>query len=216
MKSYIITKLFEDYLIKKKEKEKKEHSPLQDNEFFAGSSGGCSRALYFSKRIGFNPPNDLLKIFCIGNIIHDFIQTQIITEGKSEVPSTIEEDGIVVRGRLDCLLGDVIYEIKTIKSLNYVTNEPKDEHRRQLNIYLNANNLKNGVLLYVEKNTLQTIEHIVTFNQELYDDSIKQFKLVHKAIVNKKPPERLSDYPDGWNCRYCNFRDVCQKGEMQL
>ena len=211
MKSNKITNLLEDYLIAKKEEEEKKHTPLLDNEFFAGSSGGCSRALYFSKKEEYNPPKDLLKIFCIGNIIHDFIQKQIIPHGKSEIPMNIEVDGIKIRGRLDSLVRDVIYEIKTIKSLDYVLDKPKEEHIRQLNIYLKGKLLQNGILLYVEKNTLKTVEHIVVFDQKLFDDSLKQFKTVYNAILQNIPPERIKNYPNNWKCKYCNFREVCKK-----
>lgn len=211
MKSEVVKNLFERYLLSNNKLEDTKHLPLKENEFFAGSSGQCSRALYFSKKIKTEVTIDSLKIFCIGNLLHDFVQSQIFSSGKSEVPIVIEENGIKIRGRLDYLLGDVIYEIKTIKELNYVLDEPKDEHRRQLNIYLKSQNLKNGVLLYIEKNSLKTVEHIIVFNQKLFDDSMRQFELVYKSILEKKPPERLENYPDNWKCRYCSFRNFCQE-----
>jgi len=217
-----VNTLMESWITNKREVEGKEHAEPTDEEWYASSSGDCPRKLYFQKRHPKEHSMDLLKTFQVGNIWHDFIQENLFKDAENETPSNITDEatGITIRGRLDILKDGVIYELKSIKNLKYgtkvngkwrgVEEGAKIEHIFQLMIYLKARGLQKGKVVYIEKHSLKIVEHEVEFNEEVYQEAIKNFVIATKGLKENKLPDEC----DTDKCGICDYQEECQNGSM--
>ena len=165
-KEITVKQLLEEWVIQNQEASKLKHKPLKDNEFYASSAGMCPRVMYFDKKYGRKEPGmKVQKIFVLGNLVHDFVQEKLFKAGESESPAILAMNGIVVRGRLDHLDDEFIWELKSIANIKYVQYKPKIENVYQIMIYLKAIGRLKGKLVYVEKNTFDVVEHKVDFDE---------------------------------------------------
>jgi CRISPR/Cas system-associated exonuclease Cas4 (RecB family) len=197
------------WIEEKNRKESEERKPLAENEFYASSTGACSRCLYYEKVLGYREPElSVQKVFVLGNVVHDFVQKNLLTEGESESRVFIEIDGMVIRGRLDHIDDDHIWELKSTKSLKYI-NEPYESHLMQLMIYLKGRNRVKGKIAYIEKNTFDIKEFDVEYDEEIYNKAVSKFKEVINAVKAKRPLKRLTDFPNGKFCLGCAYLSEC-------
>ena len=175
------------YLINKNREDRKKHGPLKKNEFYASQAGYCPKSIYLSKTKGegLHPPSTL-KIFLIGNLVEEFLLAKVFPEETETQNSVHVQDGeIFVRGRYDAKVKDIIYEIKSTKK---IPKTPYLHHLMQLNIYLKAETLVNGVIVYIEKNTGKIKEFPVDFSEDIYLEAISGFKCVYDAIKGDYTP----------------------------
>jgi CRISPR-associated exonuclease Cas4 len=206
----ILSDKLDEYLKTSRE----EHEKPKNNEFHASSAGSCPRAMVINRLLPAKENLALSKIFLVGDLIHQFIQNKLLSSGKSEEKVNFDiEQMLFIRGRLDYIDDDYVWEFKSIASLAYVKDAPKPEHVKQINIYLKATNRTKGKIVYVEKNTFNMAEHEVTFDKELFNETIKEFLIVKHHLELSTLPDRLEGFPDkNWKCRYCDRREECLKG----
>jgi CRISPR-associated exonuclease Cas4 len=191
-------------------KTKMDDRGIADNyTFYPSSAGQCIRKLWNERKhpVMFSP--ETYKHFLVGNLVHDWIQKNIFTDGHSEVPIQWSEGELKFRGRIDCELDNVLYEFKTIKELTYVKDKPKPEHVQQLNMYLHARNLPYGVIVYITKNSVDILEHKVEYDEKLYQSTVKFFKRLSKYLITNKEP-KPSKCGGWWACDYCKA-DMAKK-----
>ena len=83
----------------------------------------------------------------------------------------------------------------------------------QLQLYMHALGIKDGVLLYLEKNTLKTKTFNVGFEQVIAEEALYRFKKLHEHLKkNELPsPEARVKNEMGWMCNRCEYRDLCFK-----
>ena len=96
--------------------------------------------------------------------------------------------------------------------------EPKEENVNQIQLYLHYFKVPRGILLYVNKNTLTLKEFIVEYSQERALSLLASLAETKKKIDAGEIPARLLDYPGNWQCRYCQFQEICGmtgKGELK-
>ena len=170
---------------------------------------------------------DLQKIFEIGNILHDFVAEVLRSEKnpeieliESEVPFKIEMKGFMVSGRIDDLLlvkasgKKVLVEVKSTGALEYV-HEAKPENVMQLQLYMHATGVHNGILLYIDKRNLKTRSFVVPFNEGQAAIALDRFNQLHKYLTENSAPEpeaRATRKEDlNWMCRMCDWRERCFK-----
>jgi len=192
-----VNKYLTDEATKRFEEKK---TPL--NVFYPSSVGQCIVKAYNEK---LNPtmfPVDTYKIFLIGNLTHEWLQTKIYPDGKHEVPIRWEEKDIIISGRIDCLLDDVIIEFKSIAKLDYVKSKPKPEHVEQLNLYLHALKMIKGRIVYVTKNNLEIVEHEVEYSEKLYKKTIAYFRRIYWYVSRRVQP-KVKRCTTPWSCEYC-------------
>ena len=147
--------------------------------YYPSEAGQCMRKVWYSFRNPKPADKQLLKVFEAGNRLHEFV-AEVFQSDKNpqidlvekEVPFLIEIDDFVISGRIDDLIRvkienkEALVEVKSTKDLRYME-EPSESHVMQLQLYLHARKLREGILLYLEKNTLKSKTfHIV------YDDNI--------------------------------------------
>jgi CRISPR/Cas system-associated exonuclease Cas4 (RecB family) len=128
----------------------------------------------------------------------------------------IAEHDFFINGRIDDIIvmekdgKTYLVEVKTIKDLYYL-NKPKKEHVLQLNFYLKAYPEADGIIFYIEKNTLQTKEFTIKFNQTLFQEMIERAKILHENLKSKTQPDPEGKQKDSWECSFCLYKKECMK-----
>jgi len=202
---------------------KKELRVKTIGKYYPSEIGYCLRKSWYSF---INPKEtdiDLTKVFEVGNMLHDYVCKVFASEKNPEVelietesPFTIEVDDFIISGRIDNLVllkGEnkkVIVEVKSTKLLSMMK-EPQESHVMQLQLYLHTKNIQDGVLLYVEKNTLKSKTFTCRYDKAAYEQIINRFKQLHKHLKESSiplPEARLQESKK-WLCRYCNYRTEC-------
>lgn len=195
--------------------------------YYPSEIGSCLRRIWYSYKIPKETPKELRRIFEAGNILHDLVAKVLRSDKnpevellESEVPFKLEADGFVVSGRIDNLLllklegKKVLVEVKSCKSLYYIS-EPKPEHIAQLQFYMWALRVHNGVVLYVEKSTLNSKVFTVPFDDGNAAGIMNRFKSLDGFLrKGTLPPAEAKTNPRlGWLCRFCDWRSECDAAE---
>lgn len=202
------------YLDKQKDKEQ--------TSFYISEAGKCSRQIFFKFK---NAPRkemeaNILRLFDHGDHMHKLIMKPLLsTRDIHVVASEVDiPPQQIVRGRSDAVLSDgktlYVLDIKSMNSMVFRTlEEPKEENINQVQLYLHFFNIQKGILLYVNKDNLSLKEFEVNYEptraKYLLDSLTKLKTQIDKGIV----PSRIPSYPEDWQCRYCQFKEICVSGE---
>jgi CRISPR-associated exonuclease Cas4 len=209
--------MISEYLRKQRENS---HHERHDGVFYASEMGKCDRAIYFSHKIPQKElPDETIKIFHMGDVVHDMIK-EIFNQNSFkylffEHPANITdtETNLNIDGRID-IYGMTnrnerfAVELKSIKSLAYLTS-PLQQHMIQLMLYLRAKKLNEGMVSYIEKNTLQTKTYKVKYNEMIFLRTLIKARKIYKCLKAGKLPERNPTYES--ECNYCIFKEECEK-----
>ncbi len=198
------------YLDKQKDKEQ--------HHFYITDAGKCARAIFFKFK---NVPRkeieaNILRLFDHGDHIHQLIMKPLLSVREihvvaSEVNIPPQE---LVSGRADAIIstGKEMY-VLDIKSMNSMIfrnlTEPKEENVAQLQLYLHYFKIPKGILLYVNKDNQELKEFIIAYDKKRALNLLASLSDLREKIDSEIIPPRLSDYPDNWQCRYCQFKEVC-------
>lgn len=193
--------------------------------YYPSEAGNCMRKVFYSYKNPKEVDLELLKIFEAGNILHEFIVDVLESEKnphiellEKESPFRLEIDGIIISGRVDDIvvvkIDNKVYlvEVKSTSSLKY-TNEPHEAHVTQLQLYMHAKNIHNGLIIYLEKNTLQSKSFHIKYNEKGFEKIIQRLKEIHQHLKeNKLPiPEARIISTKNWMCKNCQYREECLK-----
>jgi len=206
------------YLDKQKDK--------NQTSFYISEAGKCPRAIFFKfKNV---PKKDLeaniLRLFDHGEHMHQLIMKPLLSTRDIHVVSS-EVDippQQLVRGRADAIVSDgkdlYVLDIKSMNSMIFNgLSEPKPENVLQIQLYLHYFEISKGILLYVDKDKLNLKEFEVLYDQELVQSLLEGLSSLKEKIDSNIVPSRIPDYPNNWQCRYCQFKGVCDSaasGEM--
>lgn len=193
--------------------------------YYPSEAGNCMRKVFYSyknpKAIGL----ELLKIFEAGNILHEFIVDVLESEKnphiellEKESPFKLEVEDIIISGRVDDIvvvkIDNQVYliEVKSTGGLKY-TNDPHEAHIMQLQIYMHAKKIHKGLIIYLEKNTLQSKSFSVSYDEKKVEKTIKRLKELHQCIKEDKLPipESRIISTKNWMCKGCQYREDCFK-----
>lgn len=104
-----------------------------------------------------------------------------------------------------------ILEIKTIKEggsfgFDKVRRKPMVDHVRQTTMYMKLENVPFGLIYYYNKNTSEVLEHVITYDPEVWM-TIEMFILpiIEAAYGDRKPPLGKVSY----GCRWCGYSHSC-------
>lgn len=203
----------------------KQHDREQTH-FYITDAGKCGRSLFFKFK---NVPREemkpsVLRLFDHGDHMHQMIMKPLLSIRDihvvaSEVNIPPQE---IISGRSDAILSDgktmYVLDIKSMNSMIFdKLKEPKEENVDQLQLYLHYFKIPKGILLYVNKNSLDLKEFVIEYNQKRALGLIDILKNIKEKIDSNVIPPRLTDYPKNWQCMYCSFKDICKTtGEGQL
>ncbi len=168
--------------------------------YYPSEAGNCVRKIYYSYRTPKETDVEILKVFEMGNLVHGFIVDVLKSEKNSEIeliasedPFQVKIDNFVVSGRIDDVLlvkaDNKLYviEVKSTADLSY-TKEPNEAHVYQIQLYMHHSKIKEGIILYVEKNTLQAKSFVINYDETKLNEALDRFRLLDNSLRNKILP----------------------------
>jgi hypothetical protein len=84
----------------------------------------------------------------------------------------------------------------------------KVEHYVQMQIYMHYFGLKWALYVAVCKNTDDLYLEFIQYKPELAQAYIDRARQI---IYAQHPPTRISNDPSWWECRFCDFREICHR-----
>ena len=166
----------------------------KENEIYVTELVECPMKREFRKQLWFlemmNPSTLLGELVHIGieNIIKKLFSNNNV-ETEVEVEKRFGE--YIIRGRIDAIIDNVIYEFKYMRGIKGEL--PLPHHVEQLQIYGWITGLDEGVIVYITPNGFKEYEFELTYN----DDNISML------VLSRKKPRY------DWECSYCAFSDYC-------
>ncbi len=202
---------------------KREQRAKTIGRYYPSEIGLCMRKLYYSYRFTSETDPELMKIFEVGNIMHDFVVKVMKSDKnpevelvKSEFPLRFDADDFVVSGRVDNLIlikadgRQVLVEVKSTGEVDFVKEAPP-HNKMQLQLYMHITGIHNGILLYVDKKNLQSKVFTVEYDEEESKRIIERFGTLHRSLQEGKMPEAEARKAKEttWMCKFCEFRERC-------
>lgn len=192
----------------------------KDDVIHVSEIESCIRKNYFHHKIFRQHPASTLKIFTLGNIVHNHA-TQLLRKHKkvAYVESEVEtfmyvEDGdFRIIGTLDDLVhfrdgSELILEKKSTK---FLPEKPNEHHVAQCNFYMKMRGISKGQIVYFEKNNMKTKSFIISLDNEMFKESMhRALDLVDTLRKKIIPAAEAKLIPSrGWECSFCIYKDVC-------
>lgn len=214
-------KLVDNYLIR-------EYRPKSIGRYYPSEIGGCIRKTWFTYKKPKKIEAGLLRIFEAGNMLHEFVAEVIKSEKnpevellKQEMPVKVKEKDFIISGRIDNLVlakinGErVLVEVKSTKRL---PDNPHVQNIMQLQFYMYATEIHKGMILYIQKDNLQTRWFDIRYDTMQVRRILERFKKLHECLKRNSIPEaeaRRNPHLE-WMCRYCDYREECERGGKDI
>lgn len=105
-----------------------------------------------------------------------------------------------------------LLEMKTASAKSFTktkrdgVEKDKPQHFAQMQVYMHLTGLKRALYMVVNKDNDEL------YTERLKHDSKRAQSYIDKAqmIINAStPPERISDKPDSWACKFCDAKELC-------
>lgn len=218
----------------------KREDKIRQKQTFAPSSiayghGTCPRYWYlaFEGKYEFKDNNDAMALANMENGIYFHDRFAKVLQASGKVIS-IEEEIIIesppIRGFIDAIIDvdgeQVVVEAKSSKQEWFVIKEnsmkPSANHLYQIIIYIKGKGIKNGVLIYENKNDQSTIVIPVTIdehNEKIVDQAFEWMREVYKNWQDQNIPTRPWTQKNK-NCKGCPLFDECWNslpaGDMKM
>lgn len=203
----------------------REYWPKPIGRYYPSEIGGCMRKIWFSYKKPKQADVKLARIFEAGNMLHEFI-TEVIKSEKnkevelvrSELPIEIKAKEFTVFGRIDNLvLVKVLDESEAkqvlveVKSTKYLPKEHGQDHEMQLQLYLRAMGVEDGIILYIRKDDLETRGFPVKHDKRTSDRIMERFEELHRLLIQNRIPkaEAKQNKDKEWMCAYCAWKEEC-------
>lgn len=188
----------------------------EQTRFYITDAGKCPRAIFFKFK---NAPREkmdarILRIYEHGEYLHRNI-FNILYRLKigvtTEVPIPAQE---IISGRADAIISlnneNYVLDIKSINSMIFKNlTSPKSENLYQIQLYLHYFKIPKGIIFYIDKDKQDIKEFIVDYDNQLCERLISEFQGLKSKIESDTVPCVLADYPNNWQCNYCQFREIC-------
>jgi CRISPR/Cas system-associated exonuclease Cas4 (RecB family) len=207
---------------------RRESKPKSIGRYYPSEIGSCIRKVWYTYNYPMEVRPELRRVFELGDILHDFIVEVLKSEKtatdiellEAEMPFKLPFNDFVISGRIDDLLllkaggKKVLVEVKSCKNVRMIKS-PMPHHKIQLQFYMYATQVHDGVLLYVDKSTLQTRSFSVMFSPKQAKRILNKFRALHKHLTNGGLPaaEAKKQKETKWMCNYCEYREKCIKDE---
>ncbi|MCX6760723.1 MAG: PD-(D/E)XK nuclease family protein [Candidatus Nealsonbacteria bacterium] len=190
----------------------------EQHHFYVTDAGRCPRSIFFKfKNVSREAIEaNVLRMFDHGDYIHQMIMKPLL--GIRDIHVVASEINIpaqeIISGRADAIISSgkelFVLDIKSMNSIIFKNlTEPKPENLDQIQLYLHYFKIPKGILLYVNKDNQHLKEFVVQYDKKrAYSliEGLEDLKIkIDKGIV----PNRVVGYPRDWQCRYCQFKDIC-------
>ena len=204
---------------------RRELKPRKIGKYYPSEIGNCLRKVWFTYKKPKEIDKEKLKIFQVGLMLHDFIADVLRSEKtpevrliQSEVPFRLKFPEFEISGRVDDVLiverngKKLLVEVKSTKLLSMVE-EPSPSHLMQIQLYMHALRIPDGLILYVEKPSLKTRQYEVKYDPEHVKRIFERFRKLHSFLGKGEIPEPEAKLSKGmeWMCRYCEYAEECER-----
>lgn len=127
-------------------------------------------------------------------------------------------DGWIVPyvGDLDLPEGVGLFEAKTYNDKRFKLVEAKGvlssdpTYYNQMQVYMKAFNLSWGLFCAVNKNDDSLYFEVIHYREEIAE---AYWDRAEKIVEAQSPPARISEDASWWQCKMCDFREICHKGK---
>lgn len=190
----------------------------EQHHFYITDAGKCPRATFFKFK---NVPREKMEARVLRMFDHgDYMQMQILSillslglVRASEVNIPPQE---LISGRADAIitLNNELYvvDFKSMNSMIFKNLQvAKEENINQLQLYLHFFKIPKGILLYINKDTLELKEFVVNYNPTLAQALLRDLSALKNKLDTNIVPRRLPDYSENWQCQYCQFKEICSR-----
>ena len=196
---------------------------VRSSKYNPSSFGRCFRYQVWNRQNKevTNPiPHSTLLRFKVGTKMHEAIQALYPKECCE-----VEIDLADIKGFVDIVSCGQVIEIKSknmfgfklMKKSGYRVEDKETANILQVMFYAMVMECDSGVLLYIDTNTMETLE----FELELKDwvGAVKEELEILRMFWNKAKdgllPAPLPRAYGGKECKYCGFYDACQEEESK-
>lgn len=105
----------------------------------------------------------------------------------------------------------IIVELKSISEsgFKYLDRQgAKEAHIMQLMLYMHIMGVKQGMLLYENKNTQEMKEFFIGYDEDMSKKIIEKIHSANRHVAENTLPEKEFERSD-FECMYCDFKDMC-------
>lgn len=190
-------------------------------KYYPSEIGGCIRKTWYSYKNPKPTEAKLARIFHTGDMLHEFVVDVIISEKNPEVelleaefPIKIEEKDFLISGRIDSIILVKLNNEKVlveVKSCKYLPKEHKEEHEAQLQLYMHATQIHEGIILYIQKDNLESKSFSIKYDEKKIEKIIERFKILDSSLKKGEIPEAEAKHNEekSWMCDYCPWKTEC-------
>jgi hypothetical protein len=147
----------------------------------------------------------------VGNEIHNVIQS---VYDFSETEKTIVSEKYKVKGRVDAIRENFLFEIKSIDELKF-KNAYIKEHYIQANCYAYVLNTEYDykidtiTIIYVIRNLKRIVAYDVKIDFRAAEPFLHLATILRSCIQNVQVPDPFGSTEE--TCKYCDFKEQCSK-----
>jgi len=201
------------------EEERDDH-PQRTGVFYPSYIAHCLRKQYYTYTLGEEPTPETLAVFATGRGVHDAVAEALGAAASVRVLSAEQEvtlnlDGVALSGRADVVLAEVAGRraVVEVKSASRLPDAPYPHHAFQLQLYLSALGVEDGVLLYWDKRTGILRAFDVKRDPAYVGRAAERAMTLTQHLADGTPPPREALLSGGlWECAYCPYRSECRPG----
>jgi len=187
------------------------------NYFYISEAGKCARAIYYSWKKLPRKAKDarVLRLMDHGDYTHMRIMSVLFSLGLVKATEITIPAQEIIHGRADAIVNiegqPVVVEIKSINSYGFkCLDNPKKEHICQLQLYLHYFKIKEGILIYENKDNQDLREFKLEYDEKLAKQLIEDFHILKHLIDNNILPPVPPEIQE-WECQYCDYAEECKK-----
>jgi CRISPR/Cas system-associated exonuclease Cas4 (RecB family) len=213
----MLKEILDKYCLDREKGKKREQTT-----FYLSEAGKCGRSIFFKfkKAPAKEKEAHFLRLFEHGEHMHQLIMNALVsTRDIHVVASEVDiPPQQLVRGRADAILSDkkqlYVLDIKSMNSMVFRSMlEAKPENIDQLQLYLHYFEIPKGILLYVNKDNLDLKEYIFDYDKNRAEFLLEGLSNLREKIDSNILPKRIQGYPDDWQCRFCGYKEICDKAD---
>jgi CRISPR/Cas system-associated exonuclease Cas4 (RecB family) len=190
----------------------------KEGVYYPSAIGSCVRKQFYMYTIGERPSSEKLAIFATGKGVHNAVAealnaSKLIVVESEEVETDLKvTEEVTLKGRIDVLVAKVngSKAIIEVKSTSHLPENPYENHLLQLQTYLHATGIEDGVLLYWDKRRGNVKAFAVKKDEKYMQKLAERTIILHEHIKKEIPPLKEAILEGRlWECDVCEFNSIC-------
>jgi len=159
----------------------------------------CLRRAWFQRVMGGAPSDESVVLMIMGDDVH-YLMREMVAVGEGEVrcEKTLE-NGVIIRGRVDRIIGDAVVEFKTCAA---IPKQPYDHHVDQVQLYMWLLGKKKAYVVCVSKINGKVKAFKVEPDLKRVEELLERSRLLSKHLREGTIPEK----EEGKLCNYCEYK----------